>query len=292
MKTLAKLSDWRLPYYIYALFIAMLLIAPAKTHADTKLSFGLYTSDKPTALVKKFRPILNSLEKSLSEALKTKVSIKLSITKTYEQGVLAIAKGEVDFARLGPASFIQAHNLNPNISLLAMETKKGKKHFQGVICVHQNSKIKSINDLHGKRFAFGNKRSTIGRYLSQQYLLKNGIKAKNIFSFDYLGRHDKVGYAVAQKKYDAGALKKSTLNKLVRKGLPLKAIASFENITKPWVAREGLNEKVFLALQTTLLNLKDKQILKSIKKDGFTSSSLEDYKTIQSAIKNNKEFFN
>ena len=271
--------------------IIFLCILVQSVSAETLLSFGLYTSDKPTLLVKKFRPILNTLEKSMSDSLKTKITIKISITNSYEKGILALANSEVDFSRLGPASYIKAREQNPNISLLAMESKKGKKYFEGVICVHENSIIKSIPDLKGKSFAFGDKRSTIGRYLSQQHLYQNGIKAHQLSSYKYLGRHDKVGYAVAKQEFDAGALKKSTFIKLTKKGQALKILAHFDNITKPWVAREGLNKKIFNALKNALLNIKNKEILKVLKKDGFLSANTDDYKVIKQAMDDNKMFF-
>lgn len=271
--------------------MAMVLAVTNLAHADVKLSFGLYTSDKPTTLVKKFRPILSTLEKMMSTSLQTDVSIKISISKSYEQGISSLVKGKIDFTRIGPASFIDALRQNPNISLLAMETKKGKKHFKGVICVQKNSPIKNVADLKGKRFAFGNKRSTIGRYLSQEFLLKHGIKADSLQGYDYLGRHDKVGYSVANGQFDAGALKESTFKKLVKKGQSLRKIASFDNVTKPWVARENLNPEIRSALQKALLSIKNKEILKALRKDGFTTASIEDYKDIQDAIKINKIFF-
>ena len=281
----------RLSHLLAVISVIMLLSIVSPVQADLKLSFGLYTSDKPTTLVKKFRPILNSLENSMSNALDTKVSIKLSIAKSYEQGILALSKGEIDFARLGPASFINALEQNPNISLLVIETKKGKKRFKGVICVQKDSPINNISELKGKRFAFGNKHSTIGRYLSQKYLVKHGIKAHDLAAHDYLGRHDKVGYAVAKGQFDAGALKESTFKKLVKKGQALRIIASFDNVTKPWVARAGLNHKTQDALQSALLSIKDKKILKALKKDGFATASIEDYQIIKYAIKTNEEFF-
>ena len=279
------------PYFFSVICLTIFLSVVNLAQADINLSFGLYTSDKPTTLVKKFRPILDSLESSMSSSLNTRVSIKLSITKSYEHGILSIANGGVDFSRLGPASFIAALEHNPNISLLAMETKKGKKRFNGVICVHKNSPINNIVELKGKRFAFGNKQSTIGRYLSQRYLLNQGIKAKDLAKYDYLGRHDKVGYAVARKQYDAGALKESTYKKLLKKDLPLRKVASFENVTKPWVASSTLNIKIKNALSDALLSIKNKEVLKAIKKDGFTKGSIEDYKITRHAIKTNNEFF-
>ena len=279
------------PYFISTICLTIFLSVVNLAQADIRLSFGLYTSDKPTTLVKKFRPILNVLENAMSASLNTNVSIKLNIANSYEQGILALVKGKVDFARLGPSSFIEALDQNSNLSLLAMETKKGTKRFNGVICVQKNSPIKYIAELKGKRFAFGNKHSTIGRYLSQRYLLNQGIKAKDLAKHDYLGRHDKVGYAVAKGEFDAGALKESTYKKLVKKGLLLRKIASFENVTKPWVASAELNLKTLDALSNALLSIKNKKVLKAIKKDGFTKGSTEDYKIIKYAMKTNNEFF-
>ena len=277
---------------IHAFLISiMIFFVSLQAHADIKLSFGLYTSDKATTLVKKFRPILKSLEKKLSNDLKTNVSIKFHISKSYDEGILALQDGKVDFARFGPASYIQAIKNNPGISLLVMETKKGKKVFKGIICVHEKSDIQNVSELKGKSFAFGSKRSTIGRYLSQEYLLQNGIKARDLAHYDYLGRHDTVGYAVAQKKYTAGALKESTFKKLVKKGQPLRKIATFNNVTKPWVARSGLDKNVHNALRNALLSLKDKKILSVIKKDGFTVASKKDYSSIEKAININQDFF-
>ena len=272
--------------------LCIAVIASTGVYAEDKirLSFGLYTSDKPTSLVKKFRPILNSLEQELAKELGKPVDIKLNITKSYEGGIRALVQGEVDFTRLGPASYILAYKNNPQIKLLAMETKQGNKYFNGVICVREDSAIQDITDLRGKRFAFGDERSTIGRYLSQQYLLQHGINASKLASYQYLDRHDKVGYAVAQGKFDAGALKESTLKKLIDKGMPLRAIARFKNVTKPWVAREGLDTKVFLALQKALLNFDDKTALAAIKKDGFTKASHDDYLVIKRAIEDAQAF--
>lgn len=245
-------SFFTLRFYLFFYSTCVLLTVSPQINAEIKLSFGLYTSDKPTTLVKKFRPILNTLEKKMSSSIGEKVSIKLSITKSYEQGILALSKGNIDFTRLGPASFIHALKHNPNISLLAMETKKGKKSFKGVICVQKNSAIKNVSELKGKKFAFGNKHSTIGRYLSQKYLLTHGIKANDLANYIYLGRHDKVGYSVAKGQFDAGALKESTFKKLVKKGQALRKIAEFDNVTKPWVARENLNHKILSALKKSI----------------------------------------
>ncbi len=255
------------------------------------LKFGVYTADKPTAVITQFRPLIKILESELTKALGESINIKFQISGSYEEGILALVKGDVDFSRFGPASYIEAKQANADIDILAIESNKGKKRFNGVICVAEDSDIQRVEDLKNKSFAFGDEYSTIGRYLSQQYLLEYNITASDLSSYEYLQRHDKVGNAVALGKFDAGALKESTYNKLVSKGRKLRVIATFPNVTKPWIARAGLPVRIKHAITASLLTIKDTDALESLAKDGFVAGTDEDYVIIRKAIKNNQNFF-
>lgn len=275
---------------IKPLILLSLISLPAA--AEIKLTFGIYTSDKATAMVKQFRPVLNALESQIANKVGEPVQIKMQISKSYEQGLESLIKGDVDFSRFGPASYVLAKQKDPNIKLLAMENNKGSKTFNGVICVEKNSAITSVTQLEGKTFAFGDQNSTIGRYLSQTYLADHQITSQDLNYFEYLGRHDKVGSAVANKQFDAGALKESTYKKLVNKGASLRIIASFQNVTKPWIASSTLDDKLAQALQESLLELSDPKALKAIKKDGFLEGTDSDYERIRLAMSDKRFFSN
>ncbi len=255
------------------------------------LYFGVYTSDKPTAMVKMFRPILNALESELTERLGEPATISLQVASSYEKGIDDIATGRVDFARLGPASYVAAKGRNSKLHLLAMESVKGEKSFSGIVCVNEKSNIFSVAQLKGRSFAFGDERSTIGRYLSQRYLARRGIRAADLASYEYLGRHDAVGAAVGAGRFDAGALKESTFKKLKRKGVEIRELARFPNVTKPWVARGKLDSKIVAAITAALLDLKEPAALKAIKKDGFFPAMDSDYAAIRESMRSNDVFF-
>jgi len=276
---------------IAILLFLIVIFSSGIAFSEVSLNFGVYTSDKPTTMVKKLNPIIDDLERVLSRVLDEPVSIRMQISSTYEGGIQAIASRKVDFARLGPASYVKVVKLDPAVRLLAMESNKGTKRFNGMICVSGSSKIQSVDELKGKRFAFGDERSTIGRYLSQQYLVQHGISAADLKSYEYLGRHDRVGYAIAAGEFDAGALKESTFKELLQKGVVLRPIGTFQNVTKPWVARSGLSERIFSALRLALLEYKNPAGLKVLGKDGFVVGSHEDYMPIITAVRNNPEFF-
>ena len=265
-------------------------VVPAQ-EAALELKFGVYTADKPSAVVAQFRPLLDQLEFAIGQQLNQSVAIKLDIAASYEKGIENIATGSVDFARLGPASYILAKQANSELAIAAIESKKGQKVFNGVIVVHEQSDIDTLADLKDKTFAFGNEKSTIGRYLSQQELHAHGIHASDLQAYEYLGRHDAVGAAVGGGFYDAGALKESTFKKLVAKGTPIRVIATFPNVTKPWVLSAHTDPSIQAAIKKALLSMDHPEALKALGKQGFLQGSDDDYATIRASMANNSEFF-
>ncbi|MFY1709156.1 PhnD/SsuA/transferrin family substrate-binding protein [Tritonibacter scottomollicae] len=271
-----------------ALVTGIVTAVPAR--AGIELVFGTYAADKPSATVRKYRPFLTFLETRMEALLDEEVTINLRISKDYEASIDDLASGRVDFARFGPASYVHAMDRNSGISIIAMESKKGEKRFKGVIAVHKDSAIENVEDLVGLSFAFGDELSTIGRYLSQSYLLDAGISANDLHGYAYLGRHDLVGEAVGAGKFSAGALKESTFKELVAKGVPIRALASFDNVTKPWLARSDLDPRVFEAMQRVMLSADNEEIVKRVAKNGFLAGVDADYDFVRRAMKRSRDF--
>jgi phosphonate transport system substrate-binding protein len=276
----------------------LVLLGATVTHLGAQapsvdLTFGVYTTDKPTAMYRKFTPLIQAVEESMQETLGTSVAIEVRIYKSYSTAREALVQGKVDFVRFGPASYVLAKRENPAINLLAMESKKGKKLFKGYIVVHTQSDVKALKDLAGKRFAFGDENSTIGRYLSQQALFNAGVAAKDLGKYEFLGRHDIVFRSVQLKDFEAGALKQSTFDKLNAKSKQnnrLRILASFDNVTKPWVAREGLEKATQTALQRALLDMRDEVALASLKADRLVSAEDQDYDVIRKSMEASSRF--
>lgn len=276
----------------FAIFtgIVSAFFVPGQALADISLTFGTYAADKPTETVRKYLPFLSFLGDRMSERLGEKVEIKIHVSKEYEEGIEKLAKGEVDFARFGPASFVTVMEQNPDVRIVAIESKNGKKRFNGVIVVHRDSPVQSLEELAGLTFAFGDELSTIGRYLAQSHLLDAGISAADLHDFAYLGRHDLVGEAVGAGKYSAGALKESTYKKLVAKGVPIRVLASFENVTKPWLASASLDENIIEAMQAVMLASENEEIVRRVSKNGFLLGENADYDIIRAAMARSKDF--
>ena len=273
------------------LLLFSMLQGISSADAKVTLVFGVYTSEKPLAMVKQMRPSLKALSKAASEVLGEEVEIKLDVVKTYLEGRAGLLSGRFDFMRLGPASYVLAKNEKPGLELLAIENKKGSKMMNGIICVKADSHITRLDQLRGRLFAFGNKRSTLGRYVAQQVLVHAGVVARGLARYEYLGRHDRVGRAVASGSFDAGALSETTFKKLVKKGVQIRAIAKFPGPTKPWVAREGMAPRIKQALTQALLSLDDPTALKALRANGFMEVTDSEFDGIRKAIRDNQRFF-
>lgn len=253
------------------------------------LSFGVYQTDKATEMYKRFTPFLEELQDGVSKRTQAACDIELSIFKTYDDAIDALVLGKVDFVHFGPAPYITAKERNPNIELLAMEHDKGQKTFKGVIIVPTDSPVQSIADLRGKRFAFGDKNSTIGRYLVQAELVNHGLHAQDFAHYRYFDRHDQVASVVEHGDFDAGSVKYTTFRKANEKNT-LRALAMFDNVTKPVVARAGLERETFQALQESLYAFQGEAFLKEQRISGFTTASDEDYEPVRAGMKKADEF--
>jgi phosphonate transport system substrate-binding protein len=275
----------------FASILAASILAGPSTAQESiiELKFGVYTTDRATEMYRTFYPILEVLQEDLSARLQQRTDIALRIYRSYEEALDALVNGEVDFVRFGPASYVLAKNRNPDVSLLAMEHKNGETQFEGMIVVPTESPAKTLADLRGQSFAFGDKNSTIGRYLAQEQLLSAGITATDLSHHEFLGRHDKVFKAVELGDFDAGSLKSNTFKKL-NKNDQLRVLASFLNVTKPWVARAGLQKEFQQGLSGALISITDETSLASLKVSGFYETSDEHYKSTRESMRTAIDF--
>lgn len=277
--------------FLFVLWVLSMIFSVTSYAAPPlTLNFGINSTDSPVVVGQKFLPVLKEIEKALGKRLGQKVKIKFKIFRTYDKTIAAFTENKVDFGRLGPASYVLARQKNSNVRPLAMENRKGKKTFDGLIIVRKDSPIQTLNDLKGKTFAFGDDVSTIGRYLSQLELTKAGICSKDLAKFDYTGRHDNVFTGVALGRYDAGALKSSTFRERNKKKGELRVLHTFPNVTKPWLASAGLDGKLFGELQAAMLGLKDGPAFKKLKIKGFFPTTPGDYDIIEESMRKTVAF--
>ncbi len=122
----------------------------------TELLLGSVAMDIPAIMHKRLSP----LTVYLSDYLGIPVSLKLS--PNMGVAIQDVATNQVDIAYLTPVAYLKAHKKG-GAQIIAKTVTNGKASFQLMIVVRDDSPIKSVKDLKGKTFAFGDKRALLQR---------------------------------------------------------------------------------------------------------------------------------
>ncbi len=212
--------------------------------------------------------------------------IKVKISKSYESHLKTVGEGKTDLAYLGSLPYVEVSQMyGPQIVLAGLEVN-GKSFFNGMIIIRKDSTIKTIKDLQGKSFAFGDPHSTMSYLVPRYMLYKAGVNLDNLKKFKFLGSHNSVVLAVLGGYYDAGGVKEEVFHEYKDRGLNMLALSVpvAEHLV---VANKNLPEALVNILRQAMINLKDKKILSSIKK-GATGMGLvndKDYDPLRIILK-------
>jgi len=82
-----------------------------------------------------------------------------------------------------------------------------------------DSPIRRIEDLRGKRFAFGSITSTQGHLIPRIILAQHGIALEDLASYEWTGSHRNCANAVAAGRFDAGGMQDTLGRELERAGI-------------------------------------------------------------------------
>ena len=192
----------------------------------------------------------------------------------------------MDFMRVGPASYLLMKQKRPGISLLVAE--ENVIHCE--IFTRADSGIETLNQLRGKRFAFGDPESTFGTYLAKVALLRAGIRAVDLSTnSNHFPSHDEVGKAVESGDYAAGSANIVAIDPSFK----VRVLHKFTNVLRmPFVARDGLAPAVAQALKDALLAQRSPSVPTNLvpKLTGFREVSAQEYDPLLQEMKLASQF--
>jgi len=250
--------------------------AEKETTDNKGLVFGSVAMDIPSVMHQRLKPLTNYL----SNELKQPVTLRLSsdLTSAAEQ----LASGNVDIAYLTPVAYLKAHKLGNARPLVKMITKK-QSSFKLMIVVRKESPIRSIKDLKGKTFAFGDPAAILQRAV----VVNSGIQLEQFGSYRFIGHYDNIARGVANGDFDAGILKDTSAYIWEEKGLRiLHASPSLPPYNISVSSR--VSNSLFTQIQNALLKLDESnpehlKVIKALDKnyDGFTKTSDAEYDIVR-----------
>ena len=264
-----------------ALITILLFIYNLNVIAEqSEIKFGSVAQDIPSEMHRRLLPLTTYLSRMLNRP----VSLKLSSDMT--RAINEVTTGEVDLAYLTPVAYTQTHD-NGGSQIVAKIITKGKASFQLMIVVKENSPIKTVKDLAGKSFAFGDPAALLQRAT----VVGAGIPLKKLGKYEFIGHYDNIARGVARGIFDAGILKDSKAFKWEKKGLRIIYSSPHlppYNITASHKINQELLAKIKQAfLKLNISNAEDKFIIKSMGKkyDGFVATNDSEYDVVRNLIK-------
>ena len=248
--------------------------------AAETMVLSIHPYQSATKLLHAYTPLAEYL------AAETGTLVQIRIAPDYATHVNRIGSDEVDLAYMGPAPYIEMVNQYGRKPIIARQFINGIPTFQGKIIARTDSPVTSLAELSGKRFAFGDKGSTMSHLVPHFMLNQAGVKLQ---SFRFLGSHDNVALGVLSGDYDAGAVKEEIFYKYQARGL--KVISTTPALSEHlFVARSNIDKDMYNKLCQAFYALKDKpdgpKIMGGIKKGltSFGAASDQDYDNLRKIL--------
>lgn len=208
-----------------------------------ELTLGSVAMDIPAVMHQRLSPLAAYLSTELKRPVRVRPAPSLS--KAADD----IAHGSVDIAYLTPVAYVRAHKAG-KVRILAKTVTRDKDQFRLMLVARTASSIRSVRDLAGKRFAFGDPAALLQRAV----VVNAGVRLEELGSSTYLGHYDNIARGVANGDFDAGILKDTTAAQWKDKGL---RVFYSSPLLPPYniVVNNRLDDKLVRAIQNALIKL-------------------------------------
>jgi phosphonate transport system substrate-binding protein len=191
--------------------VAVCILAQASWLADAavqqtdRLVFGIHPYLPAAEVQKRFKPLIDYLSSQLDR------QIELRVSKNYETHIENVGNNIFDIAYMGPSSYVGMTEKFGMRPLLARLEVNGKPDFHGYIVTRKDSPVQALEQLAGRRFAFGSAHSTMSYLVPRHMLKRAGVGLEQLGNYTFLGNHRNVALGVLIGEFDAGAVKERCL---------------------------------------------------------------------------------
>ena len=256
----------------FSTWLPLLLLISLVSQAET-LTFGIVPQQSANKLAANWSPILRYLSE------KTGDNIQFLTAKNIPTFEKRLAAKEYDIAYMNPYHFA-VFNQTDGYQALA---KQSDKSIRGIIVVHKDSGITSIEQLNTKKLAFPAPAAFAATIIPIAEMQKHGIS----ITPKYVSSHDSVYLNVSKKFFVAGGGVMRTLSNTPAKvSDQLNIIWKSAPYTPHAIAtRHDLNQQTVERLMHAMLAMNNdpeaKALLEKIKFNGFTQAYNSDWDDVR-----------
>jgi phosphate/phosphite/phosphonate ABC transporter binding protein len=113
-------------------------------------------------------PLTEYLSRSLG------VPVSLVVARSYDELASSVVSGDIDVASLPPLAFVKARRSQAGLQPLASMVRRGTVDYSSYLVARNDSGIRTLDDLRGKRFAYVDRSSASGFLLPRAALRARG----------------------------------------------------------------------------------------------------------------------
>ena len=236
------------------------------------ITIGAVAMDTPIEMIRRMTPLADYLAKQ------TGYTIRFRPSPNMDTAVKDLGNNTVQISYLTPIAYIMAHEQFQAMPLVTPLTH-GKNTFNLMVVVQQHSPYKKLEDLKGKRFAFGDAKA----YLQPAVLFEAGVRKQDFSEVAYLKHYDNIAKAVLMDDFDGGIMKDTVYEKFAAQGLRV-VYTSPPLSSYVFAVRGNLGVRIQEKLKQALLSLNKptpeaQAVLKTLDQgyDGFQVITDKDY---------------
>src|SRR5262245_10313640 len=159
--------------------------AKEKTIDPEMLRVALLPDESPSTIIKNNQGLKAYLEQSLGK------KIELVVTTDYSSMIEAMRNGRLELAYFGPLSYVLCKS-KCDVEPFAALLKGGTTTYQSVVIANAASGVAKVEDIRGKRMAYGDPASTSSHLIPKSILAEQGLLAKDNYEEHFVGNHDAV----------------------------------------------------------------------------------------------------
>ncbi|MCA3415049.1 MAG: phosphate/phosphite/phosphonate ABC transporter substrate-binding protein [Roseomonas sp.] len=257
------------------------VMAQAQPRDPQRLRVALLPDENASTIIQNAQPLRAHLERALSK------QVEIVVTTDYSSMIEAMRFGRIEVAYFGPFSYVLAKSRAPGIEPFAVGVERGSPTYQSVMIAQAGGPVRELADIRGRPFGFGDQASTSSHLVPRATILQ---RASLVGGRDYrvvhLGTHDAVARAVQGGQVPAGALSKPILDTLIRRGTidaaRIVEIGLSEPIPNyPMVLQGNLAEPLKAAIRAAFIELRDAEVLRSFRVEGFAPTNDEAYNVLR-----------
>lgn len=262
----------------FATFATLLPGAALAQGADPRrIRVALLPDENASTLIQNAQPLKNYLEQRLGR------SVEIIVTTDYSSMIEAMRFGRIEVAYFGGFSYVLAKTRAPAIEAFAVGVERGLPTYQSVVVANASGPVRALEDIRGKAFAYGDQASTSSHLIPRALLLQRaGLRGGPDYRVVHLGAHDAVARAVQSGQVPAGALSAAIFRTLVARNVidPARVVEVTQSDpipNYPMSMQGSLAEPLKAAIRAAFLELRDPEVLRSFRVEGFAAASDRDY---------------